>query len=323
MEMRQLTYLVAIAEEASFSRAAARVGIAQPSLSQQIRKLEEEVGASLLDRLPRRVVPTAAGERLLAHARRVLSEVADAKRGVAECNGSVSGTLCVGAIPTIAPFLLPRVLKRYTQAFPDVRLRVTEDVSARLIALLEAGEIDVAVTSVLHGPGSVHVECIATEPLLLMLPKQHPLAARKAVPWQSIADERFLVLQEMHCLSGQVSWFCRKREVNPSVVMQGAQLSTIAAMVSAGMGVSVVPRMMCDAVPPDGVVYRPFPAPAPEREICLAWSLLRYRTNAAREFERALRATLPGVSTGNVTPAGTLPPSCTPTRRAAGGSRRG
>jgi LysR family hydrogen peroxide-inducible transcriptional activator len=310
MEVHQLVYLVAVAEEASFSRAAERVGVAQPSLSQQIRKLEDELGTPLFDRLPRRVVPTAAGERLLGHARRVLAELADARRGLADAAGTVCGSLTVGAIPTIAPYLLPQALRRFAADHPDVRVEVVEDVTARLLAMVERGDLDVAVMSDADGGPTVHVEPIGAEPLHVLLPADHPLAKRKSVPWPLLADERFLALQEMHCLSGQVAHVCQRRQVRPPVVMRGVQLSTLAEMVSAGLGVSVVPAMMArlDACPTR--VTRPFATDPPARRICLARSLLRYRTRAARAFEQVVQDLLgppPAVATKGTATRGTNP----------------
>jgi LysR family hydrogen peroxide-inducible transcriptional activator len=294
MDFHQLRSAVVLAEEASFSRAAARLGVAQPSLSQQIKKLESEVGRPLFDRLPKRVVPTQTGQRLVERARVILAHLADTERQLGEHEGDTTGPLTVGAIPTIAPFLLPSVLTALSRKFPGVELRVVEDVTDRLIEMLERGELDVAIISSHDGSRTVHVEPIATEPLLLMLPAKHRLAKKRSASWPQLADERFLVLHDMHCLSGQVSRVCDRRSVRPPVVMRGAQLATIASMVCAGLGVSIVPEMMGknDMGRRDGCVYLPFAKDAPRRGISAAWSLLRYRTNASRALVETLRATL-------------------------------
>jgi LysR family hydrogen peroxide-inducible transcriptional activator len=301
MQIHQLEYLAAVADEGSISKAARRVGVAQPSLSQQVKKLEDELGHRLLDRLPKGVVPTEAGRQLLEHARRVLAEIADARRRIGDTPGHVTGSLAVGAIPTMAPFLLPDVLRRFAKRHADVRLTVVEDVTDRLLGALERGEIDVAVlSSSAHAPATVHCDRIGREPLRLMLPAKHPLArsgkklasVTPGVPWRAVAGERMIVLQEMHCLAGQVSRFCDRTGVRPPVFMRGAQLSTVAAMVAAGLGVSVVPEMMCRAAGWPGCAIRPIAGESPSRDICLAWSLLRYRTNATRAFEEILRSSL-------------------------------
>ena len=299
MEIHQLEYLAAVADEGSISKAARRVGVAQPSLSQQVKRLEDDLGHRLLDRLPKGVVLTEAGRQLLEHARRVLAEIADARRRIGDTPGHVTGALSVGAIPTVAPFLMPGVLRRFASRWPDVKLTVVEDVTERLLEAMERGELDVVVMSSGDAPATVHVERVASESLRLMLPAKHPLARggggdkRQPIPWRAVEGERLLVLQEMHCLAGQVSQFCGRARVRTPVFMRGAQLSTIAAMVAAGLGVSVVPEMMCRAARWPGCVTRAIAGPeSPSRDLCVAWSLLRYRTNAARAFEEMLRRSL-------------------------------
>jgi len=289
VEIRQLEYLIAVAEEGNFSRAAERLHVAQPSLSQQIKKLEEELGVVLFDRMPRRVVTTEAGSRLLERARRILAELVDARREVGETKKEVTGTLAVGAIPTIAPFLLPDLLRRYRAKWPQVRLQVVEDVTDRLCNAVVNGELDVALTSSIDDNRALHVECVTTEPLFALVPADSPLARRKSISWNALDREHVLVLHDDHCLAGQVTRYCRKGGSNPSVVARGAQLSTVAAMVSAGLGVSIVPDMMRAADRSRSRVYIPFARARPERDVCLLWSLLRFRTNAARAFGALVR----------------------------------
>jgi len=292
MEMHQLEYLIAIAEEGSFTKAAERLLIAQPSLSQQIKKLEQEVGRPLFDRLPRGVVLTEAGFRLVEHARRAMSEMNDGKRKVAEIGDQVAGSLAVGAIPTIAPFLLPAAVSAFLRRWPGVAFTVIEDVTAKLLDGLERGELDLAIMSSAEHLPTIHLETVATEPLLLVVAKGHRLARRREVVWPDVEEERFLVLQDMHCLTGQVLQFCGAHGARPRIAARGAQLSTIAAMVSAGLGVSMVPKMFRDADSASDRAYLPFAQPGPTRDLCLAWSLRRYRTNAARALAETVRSLL-------------------------------
>lgn len=299
MELRQLQYLVAVVDAASFSGAARRLGVAQPSISQQLAKLEREMRRPLLDRLPRRVVPTPAGVELVSHARRILAEVAEATRRAGDASGGrPGGRLSVGAIPTVAPFLLPRLVPAFERRYPDVDLVVTEDTTARLVEQVAAGQIDVAVASTIAPTPHVDVEEVAEEPLLLMLPAQHPLAGRRRKPLTpaDLANERFLALHETHCLAGQSAKFCARRDVRLPVIMYGSNLFTLAAMVAAGMGVSLVPGMMTVPGGPSlvsGCAFRQFAgADAPTRPLTLAWPLLRYRTLAAKAFAKLAVALL-------------------------------
>src|SRR5687768_2275721 len=240
MELRQLEYLVAVVDASSFSAAARQLGVAQPSISEQIRKLERELRQPLLDRLPRRVVPTPAGQQLVEHARRILAEISEAKRRAGEsAKGKLSGRLAIGAIPTIAPFLLPRLVPAFERKHPEVGLVVSEDTTARLIEQLAHGEIDLALaSSVSATTPHLQVEKLAEEPLLLMLPARHRLARTKAkrVDPDALMGERFVALHEMHCLADQSARFCLQRELRPPVVMHGSNLFTLSAMVAIGMG---------------------------------------------------------------------------------------
>lgn len=293
MELRQLEYLVAVAEAASFSAAARRLGVTQPSISEQIRKLEAELRQPLLDRLPRRVVPTPAGQKLISHARRILTEVSEASRTVCDANaGRLGGRLAVGAIPTVAPFLLPRLVRAFERRHPGVELTVTEDTTARLIDQITHGDLDLAIASTAPAAPHLQIEPIDEEPLLLMLPSRHVLAKTRRVAPDALASERFVALHEMHCLADQASRFCLQRELRPPVVMHGSNLFTLSAMVAGGMGVSLVPRMMamnrtCSV---RGCTFRPFAGDPPTRPLTLLWPLLRYRSAAARAFAKMATA---------------------------------
>lgn len=289
MEIRQLEYLIAVAEEASFSGAARRLGVQQPSVSEQIKKLEDQVRQPLLDRLSRRVVPTAAGQQLIEHARRILAELAEARRRVSDASGRVHGTLAVGAIPTIAPFLLPQLIKPMERQYPELKLTVIEDTTDRLLERLERGEIDIAVTSSIPTTPTLHEEPLGEEPLEVMLPGNHPLAGRRRLEWGDLAGERFVALHDVHCLAGQSAKVCAQQDIHPPVVMYGSNLLTLASMVTAGMGITLVPRMMarCSRCRVRGVTFRPFKSEVPTRPIRLLWSLRRYRPIAARAFAQA------------------------------------
>lgn len=292
MEIRQLEYVVAVAEAKSFSRAAERLHLAQPSLSQQIKKLETELGTTLFDRLARGVVTTEAGERFVERARKILADLVDARRDAGDLRDTVGGALHVGAIPTIAPFLMPGLVRAFTKRWPDVTIHIEENVTDRLLDDVVNGELDLAITSSVEDDRAVHIDSVATEPLWVLLPQGSALAEKQSVSWTAFDKQRTLVLHDDHCLSGQVTRFCRRRGSRPTVVSRGAQLTTIAEMVAAGLGVSVVPEMMRAQDRSKRRVYRPFTGAQPRRDICIVWSLLRYRTNAARAFEALVRERL-------------------------------
>jgi LysR family hydrogen peroxide-inducible transcriptional activator len=292
MEIHQLRYFVAVAEEGSFSRAAAKVRVAQPSLSQQIRKLEAEVGQPLFDRLPRSVVLTEAGRCLIEYARQILASIGDARRCVDELKGKIAGDVAVGAIPTIAPYVLPELVVTFQQHYPDVTLHIVEDVTAGIVRRIEAGELDVALASTCQKSPSLGVEPFGAEPLLALVPEAHSLAGQSEITFDDLKSQRFLLLHEMHCLSQQVHHQLESRRLHPEIALAGSQLSTIANMVAAGIGVSIVPQMMVRRHATPGCVTLPFAPPVPERELNFLYNPLRFQSKATAEFRREATAAL-------------------------------
>jgi LysR family hydrogen peroxide-inducible transcriptional activator len=290
MEIHQLRYFVAVAEEGSFSRAAAREHVAQPSLSQQIQKLEAEMGERLFDRLPRAVVVTEAGNCLLEHARKILAEIADARHCVDELKHEVVGRLAMGAIPTIAPYVLPALIGKFQQRYPKVTLEVFEDTTERLVQRLEDGQLDIALVSTCDESPALERHSLGKEALLILLPKEHRLAKKKKVKWSDLKSQKFLLLQEMHCLSTQVHQFLAAHHLRPELAVRGAQLGTIAQMVAAGLGVTLVPQMMIETELAAGCVGLPFAPPVPLREVNLVRNPLRLESKATAAFREEAAA---------------------------------
>lgn len=292
MEIHQLRYFVAVADEGNFSRAAAKVHVAQPSLSQQIRKLEAEVGQPLFDRLPRSVVLTEAGRCLLDYARQILASIGDARRCVDELQGKIAGDLAVGAIPTIAPYVLPNLVSTFHKHYPEVTLEIVEDVTDGITRRVEAGELDVALVSTCQQTPTLRLESLGNEPLLALVPEGHPLAKKTLIQFDDLKSQRFLLLHEMHCLSQQVNHLLESRRLRPEIALAGSQLATIAHMVAASIGVSIVPQMMADHQATPGCVSLPFAPPVPARELNLLYNPLRFQSKAAAAFRQEAAAAL-------------------------------
>lgn len=243
MEVHQLRYFCAVAETASFTRAAEREQVAQPSLSQQIMKLEEELGVRLFDRLGRSVRLTEPGRIFLPRARAILSELKAAKEEVAERQLVVSGPVTLGVIPTIAPYFLPSRLAVFSRKFPQVALNVVEDVTVHLLDRLRAGLVDLAILAL---PARGHdLDCfpLLTERLYAILPKAHPLARRRSLTMKELREEPFLLLRDDHCFRETAMEVCKRARIMPQIVFESGQFSSILGMVSAGLGISVVPEM--------------------------------------------------------------------------------
>ncbi len=290
MEIHQLRYFVAVAEEGSFSHAAAREHVSQPSLSQQIQKLEAELGQQLFDRLPRAVVLTEAGRRLLEYARNILTSLADARRFVAALDHEVAGRLSVGAIPSIALYVLPRLIARFERAYPKVTFELFEDTTEKLAQRLEDGSLDVVLASSGDETPTLAQHSLGKEALLMLLPEKHRLAQRKTIKWSDLAAEKFLLLHEVHSLAITVRRLLAANHLKPELVLQGAQLTTIAAMVAAGLGVTVVPEMMVRSEFVRGCVAVPFARPVPTRELVLIRNPLRFESKAAAAFREEAAA---------------------------------
>ena len=289
-----MRYFVAVADEGNFSRAAAKVRVAQPSLSQQIRKLEAEVGQPLFDRLPRSVVLTEAGRCLIDYARQILASIVDARRCVDELKGEVAGELAVGAIPTIAPYVLPGLVRKFQEHYPEVTLEIVEDVTEGITRRVAAGELDVALASTCQQTPTLRRQSLGTEPLLALVPEGHPLAKKNLVELDDLKSQRFLLLHEMHCLSQQVNHLLESRRLRPEIALAGSQLSTIANMVAASIGLSIVPQMMVKHRATPGCVSLPFAPPVPERELNVLYNPLRFQSKAATAFRQEATAALSG-----------------------------
>ncbi len=284
MEMHQLRYTVAVARVGNFSRAAEQCRVAQPSLSQQIQKLEEELGERLFDRLKTGVKLTPAGELFLQRAVRILEEVDAAKREATDAKELLRGGVTIGVLPTIAPYLLPQILPAFMEKFPGVEITVQEDTTARLLKLALAYEIDFALASHPIQDDRLEIRELFAEELLLALPPNHPLARKRTLTATDLENERLIVMQEGHCLGDQVLRFCDRRELHARVSFRSAQVQTIQSLVAAGLGISLIPTMAVPTSGTDTPIYRSLAAPKPQREIIALWPKQRPPGRAAAEL---------------------------------------
>ena len=289
MELQQLRYLLAVAKTGNFSRAAESCHVAQPSLSQQIQKLEGELGARLVDRLKRRAVLTKAGEALASRAARILSEVDAARRDAEESDSMARGQVTVGVLPTIAPYLLPPVLSAFGKAWPGMEVIVQENTTALLLQMCEACELDLAIVSEPAPPPKLAGEMLFSEELLLALPRDHRLAKQAKIRLSDLDSERFILMKEGHCLGDQALKFCDRQDFHPQITFRSAQLETIHALVMAGLGISLVPAMARTKGRDAKVVYRSLEKPRPTRSVMALWRKEHHHHKAADAFLKILR----------------------------------
>lgn len=293
MELHQLRYMVAIARAGTFCRAAEQCHISQPSLSQQIQKLENELGERLFDRTKRKTQLTSHGTAFLQRAVRILEEVEAAKREASDAKTMVAGELRLGILPTIAPYLLPEIMRSFTKDFPAVQIIVQEDTTKQLVEQLHACDLDMAIVSDPIDGEKLRVEQLFEEDLLLAVPSDHPLAKRPGINTRDLDNERLIVMKEGHCLGDQVLKFCDRRALKPTISFRSGQLETVRALVCSGMGVSLIPEMAATAREGKSPVYRPFLTPKPTRTILAIWPTIRPPGRAAMELLTRIRALSP------------------------------
>jgi LysR family hydrogen peroxide-inducible transcriptional activator len=284
MEMNQLRYAVAVARAGNFTRAAEQCRVSQPSLSQQIQKLEEELGERLFDRMKRQTKLTPYGEAFVRRAVRILEEAEMALREATDAKSLLSGTLTIGVLPTIAPYLLPEAISAFARKYPGVDIVVQEDTTAHLLKQLTTYEIDFAIASNPIEDSRFEIRELFSEELLLALPPGHRLARKRAVPPSALEGERLIVMREGHCLGDQVLGFCEHSAMKPTVSFRSAQLETIYALVAAGLGLSLIPAMAANTERAHALELRSIQAPRPERKILAVWPKQRPLGRAARVF---------------------------------------
>lgn len=300
MELHQLTYFVAVAETGGFSRAAERCHVAQPSLSQQVQKLEHELGQPLFDRLGRVVTLTEAGRVLLPRARAILAETQQIKRALRQEINEGHGQLTVGMIPTVAPYLLPGIIRCFSELYPKAELSVYEDVTAALVTGLVEGRLELAIMSLPIHHKLIETAELLTEPLVLASPRQQQFGrqacaqgdfVRRAwIDAKEIDGFPFIALNEIHCLGEQIQAFCYAQDLTVDIVCHTAQLATVHSCVAAGLGISLVPLMMAAQDNSEKVIYRPVRAEVPKRKIVAATHRAHTQSHLASGFVRLVQA---------------------------------
>ncbi|MEO6966757.1 MAG: LysR family transcriptional regulator [Acidobacteriaceae bacterium] len=246
MEFNQLRYICAIVETGSFSRAAEHCHVAQPSLSQQVLKLEEDLGAKLFDRLGRSIRLTEAGRAFLPHARSVLHQMEAARTSVEGKRTDIRGSVAAGAIPTIAPYLMPRYTAAFTRKYPEARLRIVEETTPVLVESLRNLSIDLAILALPLRHKEFELFPLRSEPLYAVLPKDHPRAAAKSLSLKDLRGEHFVMLRDGHCFRDLSIAACARARITPRITFESSQFRSLFGMVAAGVGVTLVPEMAID-----------------------------------------------------------------------------
>jgi LysR family transcriptional regulator, hydrogen peroxide-inducible genes activator len=289
--LQQLRYAVAVADLRNFGRAAQACFVSQPALSAQMRELEGKLRVQLFERTSRGVLVTAVGAEVVERARRILREVDDLCDAAQGGDGELSGSLRFGVIPTVAPYVLPGVVRRLGEAHPRLELYLREDRTDALVAQLLAGDLDLLLLALPLDRAGVDELPLYDEPFLLAMPDSHPLTRRKRCDLAAIADERLVLLEDGHCLRDQALAVCARAGAGGNAEVQGTSLPTVVQMVGAGMGVTLLPVSTVgrDAAPVQRVAVREL-HPAPTRTVGLAWRASSARAAAYRGLADLIRA---------------------------------
>lgn len=291
MDFRQLKYFVATAEAGTVSRAAGRCGITQPSLSQQLAKLEASLGLTLFQREGRGMILTDAGRALLPRARRILAEVEDAQANLHHDVESGYGRLAVGAIPTIAPYLLPQTVREVIEARPACEVHLREDLTENLVEALLDHQIDVALIASDPGHELLEVQTLATEQMLVAVPDTWKIDPQ-GISLDQLRNQPTISLSDMHCLGKQVDLYCQLKRLNPKIVCRTTQLATVLELVSCQIGLAIVPEMVARSDRSSGRRFVPIREHQPTRPICVVWRKSLQRPKAAQLFVQAVHKRL-------------------------------
>jgi LysR family hydrogen peroxide-inducible transcriptional activator len=300
MTLTDLRYLVALAHERHFGRAAEKCHVSQPTLSVAVKKVEEELGIQLFERSASEVKITETGRRIVAQAERVLMEASQIQEIAAAGKDPLAGPLRVGVIYTIGPYLLPRLIPRVHRLAPRMPLIIQENFTARLAESLKRGELDVIIISLPFEEAGVVAQPVYEEPFRVLMPADHPWTAEHAIDPLHLADDQLLLLGAGNCFRDQVLEVCPScRNIGGlQRTLEGSSLETIRHMVATGLGVTVLPSSAADEMSAQNalVAVRPFSAPEPSRRVALAWRVTYPRSGAIDVLRAAIiDSALPGV----------------------------
>jgi LysR family hydrogen peroxide-inducible transcriptional activator len=292
--LRQLQYVVAVSQTLSFRKAAERCRVSQPSLSAQLAQLEAALSVRLFERDKKRVMPTQAGKALIERAQRLVLDADELVLAARRAADPLTGTLTLGVIPTIAPYLLPSVTPALRKAFPKLGVAWIEDKTEALTKLLAAGSLDAALVALEAELGDVEHAVIAKDPFVLVTRRDHPLAQKRAdVSRTELRDTEMLLLDDGHCFREQALEYCTRAKAH-ELALRATSLATLTQMVAGGMGVTLLPQLAVRTeTTRTGLKIRLFTHPAPYRTIALIWRKRSAITDALQKLAEVLEASYP------------------------------
>lgn len=277
MNLRDLHYLIAVADLRSFVQAAERCFISQPTLSMQIKKMEDTLGVQIFERTNKKVLPTELGESIIASARQILKEVDRIKELAETAQDPMAGNLRLGAFPTLSTYIFPQLVPLITQTMPRIRLILVEEKTDALLHQLKTGQMDAALLAMPVVDDFLEAEALFEDEFFLAVAAGHPLAGGSQIKQNDLAGQQLLLLDEGHCLRGHALQICHANQAEEQQDVRATGLETLRQMVRAGTGITFMPRIAVK-FGEEGIVYLPFNAPAPSRSIGLVWRKTSART---------------------------------------------
>ncbi|MGI6246077.1 MAG: LysR substrate-binding domain-containing protein [Pseudochelatococcus sp.] len=293
MNVRELQYLVALADHRNFGRAAEVCLVSQPTLSTQIRKLEEELGVALVERAPRNVMLTPAGVDIVERARRALHEIEQIREVARRRSGSGAAAVRLGVFPTLGPYLLPHAVPRIAARFPRVELLLVEEKSDLLLAQLDEGKLDAAVLAFPVQNAQLDCDILFDEPFLLAVPGDHPLARRGALKTSELSQHNLMLLEDGHCLREHALEVCRLSGGGEQASFRATSLETLRQMVMAGSGLTLLPQLAAQSPYPhaDRIRLLRFADSTPGRRIAMFWRKSSALGGLLRDIAAVIRET--------------------------------
>jgi LysR family transcriptional regulator, hydrogen peroxide-inducible genes activator len=273
MNLRDLRYLVALAEHKHFGRAAEASFVSQPTLSTQIKKLEDELGVTLVERTPRKVLLTQVGKEIVQRAREVLNEVEQIRAIARRTLDPESGTVRLGIFPTLGPYLLPHVVPRIRERFPRLELLLVEEKTEVILKQLREGRLDAGILALPIHDDQLHAQFLFEEPFLLAVPEGHAFAKRKSLKVDDLSDQSLLLLEDGHCLRDQALQVCQLAGASEKSGFRATSLETLRQMVAANVGMTLLPTLSIK--PPvarsENIHLMQFRGDVPSRRIAMFW----------------------------------------------------
>jgi LysR family hydrogen peroxide-inducible transcriptional activator len=290
LSLRQLQYVVAVADTLGFRRAAERCAVSQPTLSAQVQHLEEVLGVKLFERDRRRVLVTSAGEEIVTRARRILVDTEDLLAVATRARDPFAGTFRVGVIPTIAPYFLPEVTQVLAKKYPQLRLVFREEKTEDTVRDLWAGTLDAGLVALEADLGALEHAEVMRDPFVVAMPRGHRLAKKKKIAQSDLDDQEVLLLEDGHCLRSQALALCSKAGAH-EMDLRATSLATLVQMVAGSHAVTLLPDLALSVENRGAQLeIRPFAAPIPFRTLALVWRPRSPFADAFRKTAATLRA---------------------------------